>query len=141
MSGLNKRPCRIRLLQFRRKSIRFFAFTMVEIIVALAILSTSVLAVFGVLRISLMANNNSQMLTKSALLAESLMSQTMLNKTVTYQTTQGKDEFFNWQIQVTPTDMDNLAAIAVKIQWIEQQKPQEFNLYSCVNISPAFEGK
>ena len=117
------------------------AFTMVEVIVALAILSTSMLAVFGVLRMCLTANSSSQMLTKSVLLAESLLSETMLKRSIVYQTTQGSEGPFGWQIQIAPTEMDNLAAICVLINWQQQQRQGQFELFSLVHIQPQFEGK
>ena len=52
------------------------AFTMVEILVALAILATSMLAVFGVLRMCVSAENANQKLAESVLLAEKLLAET-----------------------------------------------------------------
>lgn len=116
-------------------------FTMVEIIVALAILSTSMLAVFGVLRMCTTANSGSQRLTESVLLAERLLSETTLKRNITFQTTHGRDGAFTWQIQIAPTEMDNLAAVRVKIQWLQQQKPQEYELFSLMHIPALIEGK
>ena len=107
---------------------------MVEIIVALAILSTSMLAVFGTLRMCTSANGTSQRLTESVLLAEKLLAETTLNDKITYRTTKGSQGLFSWQIQTTATGMDNLAAVCVKIQWLDQQKPQEYQLYHCPHL-------
>ena len=116
-------------------------FTMIEVIVAMAILSTSMLAVFGTLRMCATANATSQGLTESVLLAEKLLAQTMLENNVTYQITSGNKDRFSWQIQTAPTKMHNLAAVSVKIQWRNQQKPQEYQLHSLMHIPPAIEGK
>ena len=116
-------------------------FTMVEIIVALAVLSTSMLAVFGTLRMCTMANSSSQRLTESVLLAEKLLAEATLNDKITYRTTKGSEGQFSWQIQTAPTEMDNLAAIGIKIQWLNQQKPQEYQLNSLMHISVLMEGK
>jgi len=116
-------------------------FTMIEIIVALAILSTAMLAVFGTLRMCSTANSHSQRLTESILLAEKLLAETTLNNKVTYQTTKGSKGQFSWQIKTAPTEMDNLAAFSVQIQWLDQQKPQEYQLNSLVHIPPLMEGK
>ncbi len=70
---------------------------MVEIIVALAILSTSMLAVFGVLRMCISANSSSQRLTESVFLAEKLLAETTLSGNVTYHTTKGNEGQFSWQ--------------------------------------------
>ncbi len=116
-------------------------FAMVEIIVALAILSTSMLAVFGTLRMCTAANSSSQRLTESVLLAEKLLAETTLEDSITFHTTKGNEGQFSWQIQTAPTGMDNLAAVCVKIQWLNQQKPQEYQLYSLIHIPVLMEGK
>ena len=125
--------------QYRRRETG--GFTMVEIIVALAILSTSMLAVFGTLRMCTTANSSSQRLTESVLLAEKLLAETTLNNKTTYRTTKGNEGQFSWQIQTAPTEMDNLAAVSIQIQWLDQQKPQEYQLYSLIHISVLMEGK
>lgn len=125
--------------QYRRSETG--GFTMVEIIVALAILSTSMLAVFGALRMCTTANSSSQRLSESVLLAEKLLAETTLNNKITYQTTKGSEGQFSWQIQTAPTGMDNLAAVSVSIQWLDQQKPQEYQLYSLMHIPALMEGK
>ena len=116
-------------------------FTMVEIIVALAILSTSMLAVFGALRMCTSANSASQRLTESVLLAEKLLAETALNDKITYRTTKGSQGQFTWQIQTAATGMDNLAAVCVTVQWLNQQKPQEYQLYSLMHIPVLMEVK
>ncbi len=123
--------------QERCKTNTAHGFTMVEVIVAIAILSTSMLAVFGVLRTCLDADSRSRMLTRSVLLAESLMTETMLKKNITYETTQGSQGTFNWQIQVAPTPMDNLGAISVQVKWPRQQR---YELFSLVHIPAVLEG-
>jgi prepilin-type N-terminal cleavage/methylation domain-containing protein len=116
-------------------------FTMIEIIVALVILSTSLLAVFGTLRACSAASNASQRLTESVLLAEKLLSEITLNNKITYQTTSGNSGIFTWQIQTAPTELDNLAVVSVQIQWLSQQKPQEYRLCSLIYIPILIEGK
>lgn len=115
-------------------------FTMVEIIVALAILSTSMLAVFGTLRMCATANTSSQRSIESVLLAEKLLAEVSLDEKLTYTKTKGSKGYFSWQIQTAPTAMDNLAAVSVQIQWLDQQRPREHHIYSLVQI-PLMEGK
>ena len=125
--------------QYRRRETG--GFTMVEIIVALAILSTSMLAVFGTLRMCTTANSSSQRLTESVLLAERLLAETTLKNSITYQTRKGDEGQFSWQVQTAPTGMDNLAAVCVTVQWLNQQKPQEYQFYSLMHIPVLMEGK
>jgi prepilin-type N-terminal cleavage/methylation domain-containing protein len=135
------------MLRLKKKAYRKHArrsicgFTMVEIIVALVILSTSMLAVFGVLRMCTVANSGSQRLTESVLLAERLLAETTLEDSITFRTTKGNKGQFSWQIQTAPTGMDNLAAVCVTVQWLNQQKPQKYQLYSLVHIPALMEGK
>ncbi len=121
--------------------IKTVGFTLIEIIVTLAILSTSMLAVFGSLRMCTVANSKCQRLTESVLLAEKLLAETALNKTITYQTSSGSEGQFSWQIHTAPTGMDNLAAVSIQVQWLVQQIPQEYRLYSLMHIPALIEGK
>ena len=114
---------------------------MAEIIVALAILSTSMLAVFGVMRTCSAAAHHTRMLTKSVLLAESLLTEAKLNKNITFQTTQGRQDPYSWQIQIAPTPLENLTAICVQVKWTEQQRQQKYELVSLIHITQLIEGK
>jgi type II secretory pathway pseudopilin PulG len=132
----------LKTFMLKRRAYRkiLHAFTMVEIIVALAILSTSMLAVFGVLSMCSRANGNSQRLTESVLLAESLLSEAMLENPVAYQTTKGQQGLFNWQVQTAPTEMDNLAAVSVQVTWLQQHRPQEYKLLSLRYLPATLQG-
>jgi Tfp pilus assembly protein PilV len=114
---------------------------MVEVIVAMAVLSTSMLAVFGVLRMCVSADSTCQRLTESVFLAEKLLAETAFNDKITYRTTMGSSGQFSWQIQTAPTGMVNLAAVSIQVQWFEQQKPREYRLYSLMHIPALMEGK
>lgn len=117
------------------------AFTMLETVVALAILGISVLAVFRVIRTSSTAAHHSRMLTKSVLLAETLLTQAKLNKNIAFEITQGRQDPYNWQVQTAPASVDNLAAICVQVKWFEQQRQQKYELTSLIHITPLIEGK
>jgi len=116
-------------------------FTMVEVVVALAILSISLIAVFGTMRSCSMAAYHSRMLTKSVLLAENLLTQAALNKNKSFENTQGQTDTYRWQVNIVPTAVENLAAICVQVNWQEQQRPQQYELFSLMYIEPAFEGQ
>jgi len=137
---LKKQEYKISSYKLNRVMKNISAFTMVEIIVTLAILSTSMLAVFGVLSQCSTADSQSMMLTKSVLLAENLLSETMLKRTLTYQTTQGSEGRFSWQVQIAPTEIDNLAAVCVQVSWLQQQRQQQYELFSLVCVPSNFEG-
>lgn len=116
-------------------------FTMVEVVVALAILSTSVLAVFGAMHSCLTASGHARMLTRSVLLAESLLTEARLNKDLTFETTQGQQGLYDWKVQIAPTPVENLAAIYVRVKWQRQQRPQQYELFSLLHMKTFIEGK
>ena len=117
------------------------AFTLVEVIVALGILAVAFMAVFTALRTCADAAHHAQMLTESVLLAETLLTQTALAQNLAFQTTTGIQGPFTWQVQVLPTPVENLALIVVKIEWTQQQRKQQYNLVSLLQIKTLFQGK
>ncbi|MBL7106092.1 MAG: hypothetical protein ISS77_00605 [Phycisphaerae bacterium] len=116
-------------------------FSMVEIIIAMTIMATSLLAVFGVLSMCIRASNSNTNIAGAAILAESLLNEKRLEKNISYETTKGKESKFNWQIQVSPTEIDNLVAVAVKISWLQNQIPKEYQLISVMHIPAVLQGK
>ncbi|MFC1676523.1 prepilin-type N-terminal cleavage/methylation domain-containing protein [Planctomycetota bacterium] len=116
-------------------------FTMVEVIVALAILSTSLIAIFSALRTCSMAAYHSRMLTKAVLLAEELLTETKLNGNTAFEIRNGQRDLYHWQIQIAPTPVESLGSISVKVIWQEQQRPQEYQLLSLTEMKTALEGK
>lgn len=116
-------------------------FTMVEIIASLAILSTSMLAVFGVLRICTRAGHHCEMMGQSMLLAESLLNETMGNQISAFETSEGQRGPFHWQVELKSTEIENLGAVYVRVVWQEQQKEQSSELYSFIHIPSVLEGQ
>lgn len=107
---------------------------MIEVVVALALLATSVLAIFGALRTCAAAAHHARMLTQSVLLAERLLVSVRTSDTRAFETTQGREEPFEWTIQTAQTPVDDLAAVRVCVRWREQQREQEFSLRSLVQM-------
>ncbi len=114
---------------------------MVEIIVALTVLSISILAIFAALRTCSQAARYCEMLTKAQLLAETLLNETMLKQTIAYQTIKTQKGPFHCQVQITPTEIENLGAVCVQISWQEQKAGKNYQLYSLLYTPPLFEGK
>jgi Tfp pilus assembly protein PilV len=107
---------------------------MIEVVVALALLATSVMAVFGALRTCAGAAYHARMLTQSVLLAERLLVSAKDRETPAFETTQGQQEPFAWTVQTVQTPVDDLAAVCVRVRWQEQQREQEFELRSLVQM-------
>lgn len=120
----------------RRGGTRAFAdaFTLVEIIVALAVLSTAVIAIFGAMRVCSTAAHHARMLTQAVLLAETQLVNTKLSDNKNFGTREGKRDMFRWQVHIRPTEIDDLAAIKVDITWHEQQRPQHYELLSLIKM-------
>jgi type II secretory pathway pseudopilin PulG len=115
-------------------------FTMVEIIVALTILSTSLIALFGTLQICTTAVHHTRMLTNSVLLAEKLFTETKLNQNLAFETRQGRHDIYQWKVQTVPTPIEYLGAVSVQVKWKEQKRQQQYELISLIYIQPVFEG-
>ena len=117
------------------------AFTMVEVIVALAILSTSLIAIFGAMRTCSRAAHHTRMLTRSVLLAETKLAETRLTGNVAFETTEGREDLYRWQVRIAPTPVENLGAICVQVKWQEQQRRQQYELFSLVYMESSIKGK
>ena len=111
-------------------------FTMAEVIVAIAIMSTSLLAIFSTVRSCSMAADRNRKLTQSVLIAETLLNEQMLNEQIAYQSTQGQTDKYNWQIQIMQTDIENLAKIEITVAFGQQSAQQQYQLISFLYIKP-----
>jgi prepilin-type N-terminal cleavage/methylation domain-containing protein len=116
------------------------AFTMIEVIVSLAIMATALLAIFTAMRSSSSAAVQSRTLTKATLLAETLLSEIFIAEDLAFNTTQGERGRLQWKIQIVPTPIDNLAAVNIKISWPFASGSRHYELLSLRCIEPKFEG-
>ena len=109
-------------------------FTMVEIVVALAILGITFIAVFGAMRTCAAAAHHTRMLTQSVLLAERLLVEARLLENMAFETREGADGLYQWKVRIVPTPIESLGAIHVKVEWQEQQRRQQYELFSLVQM-------
>jgi len=116
-------------------------FTMVEIVVALAILSITIIALFGAMRTCSTAAHHTRMLTRSVLLAESLLVEARLSENTVFETRKGQDNLYRWKVQIVPTPIESLGAIQVQIEWQEQQRQQQYELFSLIQMKSFTERK
>ena len=107
---------------------------MIEIVVALAILSITIVAMFGALRTCSVAAYHARMLTNSVLLAESLLTEAGLQGHTAFETTEGQNNMYRWKVQIVPTPIESLGAICVQVEWLEQQRRQQYELLSLVQM-------
>ena len=125
----------LRNLQFKRRRAYPTGFTMMEIIVALVILSTTIIAIFGAMQTCASAAHHTRMLTQSVLLAESLLVETRLSENRAYETSEGREDRFSWKVEIVPTPIESLGAVHVCVEWQEQQRPQRYELFSLVQMT------
>jgi prepilin-type N-terminal cleavage/methylation domain-containing protein len=116
-------------------------FTMVEVIVAVALLSTTIVAAFGAMRTCSIAAHHARMLSRSVLLAETLFAEVSLSQNPAYETREGRDDTYWWQVRIVQTPVENLAAVHVAVKWEEQQREQQYELFSLIHMKTSIEGK
>jgi prepilin-type N-terminal cleavage/methylation domain-containing protein len=116
------------------------AFTLIEVMVSLAIMATALLAIFTAMRSSASAAIHAGTLTKATLLAESLLTETINQDDLVFNTTQGKSDRFKWKIQIATTPIDNLAAVNIKISWPFANGSRHYELLTLRYIEPKFQG-
>ena len=109
-------------------------FSVIEVIVAMAVLGVSTIAVFGALRTVSRAAYHTRMQTKAVLLAESLLAESRLSNDASYTTNQGTQGLYTWQVSIAPTSVEGLGKIMVTINWKEQQREQDYQLVSFMQM-------
>jgi hypothetical protein len=107
---------------------------MVEVVVALAILGTAIVAIFGALRACSTAAHHTRMLTRAVLLAEALLTEVRLSENAAFETKEGQEDLYRWKVQIVPTPIEGLGAIQVQVKWQEQQRQQQYDLLSLVQM-------
>lgn len=116
-------------------------FTMIEVVVSLVILSTSLVALFAALRICGSASYHNRMQTDAVLLAESLFAQTHQEKEMVFETREGTRNRYQWRVKLAPTPVENLAAVRVTVEWLEQGRRQSYELLSLIHFQSRLEGR
>ena len=107
---------------------------MVEVVVALGVMSTSLLATLGVIRSCSRAAYHSRMLDGSVLLAESLIGELHTTPPTAFEEIEGKKSPYQWQMILAETPVEGLAAVHIKITWQEQQRQQDYELITLIPI-------
>ena len=120
-----------------RHPVRWRAFTLVEVIVAMALLAFTITAAMGALGRCAVASNHARRLSQAVLLAERLLNETRLTPQTNYATHQGDEDTYQWTVSLDPTPIENLGAVHVLVLWQEQQRPQQYELLSLINMTLA----
>lgn len=109
-------------------------FTLIEVLVATAIVGTTMLAAFAAMRTCAAAAHHTRMLTKSSLLAESLLVEATMSDNTSFQTEQGRQDRYSWKVRIAPTPVENLGAVRVEVKWTERGREQKYELFSLVQM-------
>jgi Tfp pilus assembly protein PilV len=104
------------------------------VIVALTLLGIALLAVFGALRTCVQATQHARMLTGSVLVAERLLVEVRLDRQRAFATREGRTDLYRWRVLVAPTPVESLGAVHIQVTWPEQQRPQQYDLFSLVSM-------
>jgi hypothetical protein len=75
------------------------------------------------------------------LLAETLLAEVKTSQNIVFETRQGQQEPYSWKVHVAPTPIENLAAVRVEVNWLEQQRPQQYELLSLVYVELSVRGQ
>lgn len=110
------------------------AFTIIEIIVALTVLGTTAVAIFGAISVCSTATHHTRMLTRAVLLGETQLANAQLSGNMAFGIEKGKTNLFKWQVHIVPTKIEGLAAVKVQVTWLEQQRQQHYELLSLMRI-------
>lgn len=116
------------------KRVRRRAFSIIEVIVAMTILGISMTAIFAAIATTSRAAHHARMQTEAVLLAESLLTEATLAPSRSYSTRAGAHEAFTWQVQTGQTPVEELGFVKVTVHWQEQQRDQEYELISFVQM-------
>jgi type II secretion system protein I len=105
------------------------AFTFIEALTALAVVSIALVALLGLLLASIKTTSQSELTTQATLLAEEKIAQTLASRPIKPGVTQGDEQInqqqFHWQCQIdnyqlpetNPNDTDKLHRIEAKVAW------------------------
>lgn len=108
-------------------------FLLLEVLVALTILSVGIIAVIKSYSVSLRAQKHARFHTSALLLASKIHEEI---EAATIDDVNGEELIgtgsFKWSIDIEPTDIKELESVKVKVSWQERLKEHEvsfFNLY------------
>jgi prepilin-type N-terminal cleavage/methylation domain-containing protein len=111
-------------------------FTLTEVVVAMALLGFSLMATFAVLNRCAGLSYHAKRMSQAMLIAERILNQIRLGDRRTFLVTEGEETPFMWQSVIRSTEFDNLGAVSVIVSWKEQNRKQEYQLLSFIQMKP-----
>ena len=116
------------------------AFTLIEVVIALAILAIGLLGLVSVLSKTIFGIRGSGKRTKAVELAMAKMEELknrpfypVVSSTYTYVLTDGSDEYSLTWVSVDSTPVNNCKRLDVTVTWTERNRPQSVTLSTVVS--------
>jgi prepilin-type N-terminal cleavage/methylation domain-containing protein len=111
-------------------------FTLIEVVVAMALLGFSLMATFAVLNRCAVGSFHAKRMSQAMLVAERILNEIRLGDRRAFVVTEGTEESFIWQSAIRSTEFENLGAVSVVVSWTEQNRKQAYQLLSFVQMKP-----
>ncbi|MCP4450187.1 MAG: type II secretion system protein [Planctomycetes bacterium] len=115
-------------------------FTLIEVVVAMALLGFSLIATFTVLNRCAVGSFHARRMSQAMLVAERILNEIRLGDRRAFVVTEGTEAPFVWQSTIRSTDFENLGAVSVVVSWTEQNRTQAYQLVSFVQMKPLDRG-
>lgn len=117
-----------------RKTAQNSGFTLLEVMVALAIVSIALVAMLGLTQRNIQANDRLHQMTRATLLAKQKMAEIETNTQLSSSRGQGvfpaPNQDFRWRTLYTPTPITGIAQIDLSVIWGEEQENELVTLTS-----------
>ncbi len=114
-------------------------FSVLESLVALVILGTSLGAILASMKMSSGVSALSGQKIEAGLIAESLITQERLNTEHSYRTYSGNNGRFNWQVRLEQLEIEDLAKLNARVFWSWRGIEQDIVLETFIFIRPVSE--
>lgn len=105
-------------------------FSIIEAIVAVAVMGIAMTAVMGTVRICCDASRGNLNRLNGCLKAEAVMAEVMMTERGEYGQFEGSNSKFRWTVMVSETEIEDVGKVLVDVSWNESGKVKEFELVS-----------
>lgn len=109
-------------------------FSLLESMIALAIMSISLFAIFTTLRSAASAIHTKNIEARALLLAETKLNETKIGKLTSFETNSGKMDRFTWEVKISPTYNESLGLIKSSVSWMEKNIEYKARLNTFVKM-------
>ncbi len=110
-------------------------FTLLEIMIALAIVAIALIALLGLLQRSITANDLAQRVTRATLLAQeqlALIEAGLVTITEEEQSFAAPDADYRWRVEVSPAPVSGIQQIELIVAWGDEDRNEAVRLVSFI---------